>query len=552
MAGPFSIITGLLGEQNPEDAIASWSDDQLKRNRAAVGLDANGNPLPQQTDANGNPVSPDPNAAGQAAAAGPAAASGVMQPQAEPNATKTPPSLGHLMMDLQQYDERNQGFNQALGMGFAAFAQPRDREMVSKAFNVNMPDPLKIAQTQQDLASQQQGQDRANSIGMIANNPAQLTAIAKSLNMDPVALQTLIRSNPQAAGDLIKQANLPTPTASNASFIGNFGQNHGWSQQDIDNAQHLITTGMLPSAVIPMQTDAIAWRHNHPGQPLPWDMNSQSSYEDWKTEQTTISKVHTDALTSKAQNVSLFYDLQNRTDELKNMPGMKELMDMPGAEGATARQAAENILKTQGADIYTEGAKAGLSYPVLQFLSAVKQLQGQQYAQAIQQLPNRFSQQEADRLSQSLGQITNLGMFGSSQAKDPNTGKPMVDKNGQPVMLKGSDTYTAQAVNPLGENVKSFRANNIYGASQSVKDMPAELRPYMGSDYLSGGKLHVDGSGTEDWEKTVDAPQQIVDAASTLMKPVSQGGRGYTRAQADRYVRLHGYRPPINGYGGGG
>ena len=237
---------------------------------------------------------------------------------------------------------------------------------------------------------------------------------------------------------------------------------------------------MLPSAVIPMQTDAIAWRHNHPGQPLPWDMNSQSSYEDWKTEQTTISKVHTDALTSKAQNVSLFYDLQNRTDELKNMPGMKELMDMPGTSGAAARQAAQHLLDQPGVDVYTEGAKQGLSYPVLQFLSAVTQLKGQQCAQAIQSLPNRFSQQEADRLSSSLGQIGNISHFGPSQATDPNTGKPMIDAQGQPIMNKGSDAYTAQAINPLGENVKSFRANNIYGASQSVKAHADRASPIHG------------------------------------------------------------------------
>ena len=125
----------------------------------------------------------------------------------------------------------------------------------------------------------------------------------------------------------------------------------------------------------------------------------------------------------------------------------------------------------------------------------------------------------------------------------------MVDKNGQPVMLKGSDAYTAQAINPLGENVKTFRANNIYGASGSTSDMPTDLRPYMSSDYMTGGKLHTAGA-TEPWEKTLAAPQPVIDAATKLTKPVSQGGQGYTRAQADRYVRLHGFQPPTNGYGG--
>ena len=193
----FDAITGALGEQNPYDAVADWSNTTQKRNRAAVGLDANGNPLPQQTDADGNPVPPDPNnpqTNGVSAATGQALAAGQMQPNQQPQATKTDPSLGALLMNMTQYQPREQGFNQAMGAGFAAISQPRDRDWVRGIFNVNEPDPMKIGQQEQDLASQQQGQDRANSIGMIANNPAQLTALAKSLNMDPVALQTLIRS----------------------------------------------------------------------------------------------------------------------------------------------------------------------------------------------------------------------------------------------------------------------------------------------------------------------------------------------------------------------
>ena len=251
----FSAITGGLGEQNPYDEIANWSNEAQRRNRQAVGLDANGNPLPTGLDANGNPVAPaaaDPNNPvnnGQSAATGTALASGVQQPGQQPNSTKTDPSLGALLMNLTQYQQREQGFNQGMGGAFAAFSQPRDRDWVKAIFNVNEPDPMKIGQQEQDLASQQQGQDRANSIGMIANDPARLTAIAKSLNMDPIALQTLIRSNPAAAGELIKQANIPTATASNASWIGNFGRNNGWSaaghqqRSASDHDRHDVGTG---------------------------------------------------------------------------------------------------------------------------------------------------------------------------------------------------------------------------------------------------------------------------------------------------------------------
>lgn len=99
----FDAITGALGEQNPYDAVADWSNATQKRNCAAVGLDANGNPLPQQTDANGNPVPPDPNNPqnnGVSAATGQALAAGQMQPNQQPQATKTDPSLGALLMNM--------------------------------------------------------------------------------------------------------------------------------------------------------------------------------------------------------------------------------------------------------------------------------------------------------------------------------------------------------------------------------------------------------------------------------------------------------------------
>ena len=77
----FDLLTGALGEQNPYDEASQWSDATQKRNRAAVGLDANGNPLPPAADPN-NPVNN-----GQSAAMGQALATGVQQPDQQPQAT---------------------------------------------------------------------------------------------------------------------------------------------------------------------------------------------------------------------------------------------------------------------------------------------------------------------------------------------------------------------------------------------------------------------------------------------------------------------------------
>ena len=113
------------------------------------------------------------------------------------------------MMNLQQYNEREQGFNQALGQGFAALSQPRNREFVGKMFNVNVADPLKFGQAMMDTNVQQQGQDRANSITQIINGPGG-QAIADKLHMDLGSLRIMVRSDPGAAGKIAQQLGTPT------------------------------------------------------------------------------------------------------------------------------------------------------------------------------------------------------------------------------------------------------------------------------------------------------------------------------------------------------
>ena len=180
-----------------------------------------------------------------------------------------------MMMNLQQYNEREQGFNQALGMGFAAFAQPRDRDMVSKMFNTTPADPMKIAQTQMSLGMQQQGQDRANAIGQMANDQtpagqAKFAALAGQLHMDPAALRAGILADPGMAGKIAAALGTPTPGMATLTQLNNMpgaagpGGAPGSTIGDIKSGIVGDLGGAGNSAMIQAQE---AWRLAHKGQP---------------------------------------------------------------------------------------------------------------------------------------------------------------------------------------------------------------------------------------------------------------------------------------------
>jgi hypothetical protein len=108
MAGPFDWVRALTGDtDNPEEDLGQWSDAQQAQNRAAIGYDPNAQP-PAAVGPGGQAAT----AAGAGGAlsgaqgAATAQAASTLPPNQEPNATKTPISLGHLMMNLQQYNER--------------------------------------------------------------------------------------------------------------------------------------------------------------------------------------------------------------------------------------------------------------------------------------------------------------------------------------------------------------------------------------------------------------------------------------------------------------
>jgi hypothetical protein len=196
----FDSLRALTGDQSdPIQEMKDYANRQQAQNRAAIGMDANGNPLPAGAAAAGVPQQLSP---GQQATVAAHAAS-TLPPQQEPNATKTPPSLGATFMDLARYEQREQGFNQAMGGAFASVSQPRNRDWVRGIFNVNPLDAAKSVETVMNLGSQQQGQDRSNAIGQMINSP-QGKALADRLNISTDELKARYLADPAGVGRMIE------------------------------------------------------------------------------------------------------------------------------------------------------------------------------------------------------------------------------------------------------------------------------------------------------------------------------------------------------------
>jgi hypothetical protein len=507
----FDLITGgLLGEQNPYDAIGNWSNETQRRNRQAVGLDANGNPLPTGLDANGNPVAPTAPDANQAAGAvtGAALANSQQQPGQQPQSTKTDPSLGALLMNLTQYQQREQGFNQALGAGFGAISQPRDREWVSKIFNVNEPDPMKIGQQEQDLASQQKGQDRMNSLGALIAGP-QGDAIASSLNISKADLIARYRADPQGIGQMIQNFRQPTDQMKNLQQINTYAPQvqsvPGSNASDLQSLKNQILAGVAGPDAARMIADQINYRQTHNGQDPPWKDNFQR-YNQYTADQKKISDNQADAGANLSAGVNKTEMLRQKLSDLQYNSGLDKILS--ASNDSPMKQAAWNALNDPDPNWQKNVAYAVLvnDPQALQAISELKEINGQEYTGAIDSLLGhglRPSQTEVGAVREGFGQTKNINLFGSM--KD----------------------YTAQAINPLLTRLDEAEATG-YASAGELKSIPKKLQPFVHPTYLTGGKMHLDdGAAPEPWESQVNRPMPSDLEAAARAKIAQQPGNAF-------------------------
>jgi hypothetical protein len=470
MAGLFDWARALTGDtDNPEEDIGNYADTLQKQNRAAIGLDANGNPLPAAA------ASPSPGA--QAAAQ--AAASSTLPPNQEPNATKTPVSLGHLMMNLQQYNEREQGFNQALGAGFAAASQPRDRDWVRGIFNVTPADPTKIAATQQALASNQQGQDRTNALGQMltSNDPAQMAqaqAIANSLNIPLADLKARYLADPAGVGQMIQNFRAPTDQMKNLEQIQTLAaaQNQikntpGFNQKDLDTIKTQILAGVGGPEASAMIADQINYRNTHGGQDPPWAGNIQG-YRQFVANEKSKEDDRAGAAKVLADNQNTAEELRGSLEQLRDSPGLKSILADP-----VKRAAAQKALSDPSIDIPGLVAQNVLSNQEAAAVATLRKIGGQSTETAMHSMAGtgtRVTQQEVGPLKDAISTTQNLN--------------------------QDYDTYVHNAINPFITKIKKTVAN-AYGASGNLNHMDPEYEPWLHPIYRPGGELFKEGGGAD-------------------------------------------------------
>ena len=508
MAGPFDWARLLTGDRdNPEDDIGQWSDENQKRNRAALGLDANGNPVPAAPAAPAAPGAPtalpgaNPAADGSspgAQAAVQAQASSTLPPNQEPNATKTPVSLGHLMMNLQQYNERSQGFNQALGMGFAAFAQPRDRQMVSGMFNTTPMDPLKAAQTQMSLGQQQQGQDRANAVTQIINGPGG-QAIADQLHMDLGVLRNMVLSDPGAAGKIAQQLGTPTDKMRDLTQLGHMGGGGpggpgGPNGSAIGDIKTGITTTIAGPENTAMLSAQDAWRKAHLGKPdseMPWQTGNLQSFNQFTANEKSKEDDRGAASASLVDNNETAMRLQGDLETLKDSPGLKSILTTPGKRAIAAQAMKDN----DALDAPTLLAKyVGLTGPEADAIALLKRVGGATTETAMKGMAGtgtRVTQAEVGPLRDAISTTQNLN--------------------------QSYESYIHGALNGAITRAKKTVATN-FGATGNVKNMDAQYAPWLDDNFKPGGELYKEGSGAETIQPAGLVPADEIATVKAALK----------------------------------
>jgi hypothetical protein len=511
MAGVGDPLFDLITGSNPEQAIADWSNDQQRKNRAALGLDANGNPLPAAPAAAAAPPNADGSPSPGDQAAVQAQVASTIPPGQEPNATKTPQSLGALLMNLQQRNEADQGLNQALGMGFAAFAQPRDREMVSKLFNVDQPNVNQIGATQMNLGMQQQGQDRMNALGQMltSNDPAmqaQAQKIADSLNIPLADLKARYLADPAGVGAMIQNFRQPTPQMQNLQQIQDLqnqikSKTPGATSADLSLLTPALVAQVGGDVAGKAIGDAVSYRSTHGGKQAPWvgpgGVNVQA-YNQWSKDQGTISDNQATAAVNLSSSLQATDTLRQKLTDLKTNPGLAKILNAPN--DSPLKQAAWNAINDPDPNWQKNIVQTVLinDPQALQAISELKEINGQEYTSALHSLLGhglRPSQTEVGAVREGFGQTKNVNLFGN--IKD----------------------YTAQAINPLLTRLDEAQAEG-YGASGQIQNAPARIQPFIDKTYLSGGKMHLDdGSAPQPWESQIHKPL-TPDMAATLANQI--------------------------------
>ena len=421
-------------------------------------------------------------------------------------------------MDLTQYQQREQGFNQAMGAGFAAFSQPRDREWVSKIFNVNEPDLNKLCSTNRTWRASNKARTGRIAIGLMISGPQGLQ-IATALNMPGdtpaakiAALQAAYHADPQNVGRMITPTQQPTPDVANLEQIQRLQQNGANSSETALLTPALIAKIGGPAAEKAIG-DAAAYRTSHNGQTAPWVTPGGVDIDVYNRYNATQKNISDTQDTSKAAlepNLTSTDTLRSKLVGLQNNKGLEKIL--AAAADSPLKTAAWNAINSHDPNwqsTFLQNAAIGGGPDgdaMLSALSEIKEIQGQEYTGALHSLLGhglRPTQAEIDSVRDGFGQTRNIASFGN--IKD----------------------YTEQAIKPLLTRIDESQAEG-YGSAGRVQDAPERLRPFIGKSYLTGGAMHLDdGAKPRDWESQMHRPVPPDVAAAAQAAITKQPKNGF-------------------------
>ena len=475
-----NIMNMLFGD--PEQSASDYANQQLAESRAAMGEDAQGNILPTpKPGAQGN-MPPPGVGSGQIAPPMGAAPPG----PGEPTSTQTPKSWGSVLMDLQRRDEASQGLNQSLGLGFAAFAQPRDREMVSKSFNVNAPNELATVQGMQNMGVTQAGTDRTQALGQQIMDPTAGPAMAQRLNISWDELKARYRADPAGTGNMIQQFAGPTDQMKNLQQIDSYmaqvqARNDPTKTPEVlQMIRNAMLAGMGGPDAEAAIGDAVAYKART-GKDAPWVANGSINQQLYKQYQTNEAQKETErgkASDTLATNINTAEELRTNLETLRESPGLQSILG-----DAVKREAALKAMHAANdSDVPAILSRYVLNDDEKATIATLRKITGASTESAMQSMAGtgtRVTQQEVGPLRDAISSVANLNQdYGS---------------------------YVHGAINPFITKIKKTVANT-YGASGNLNHMDPEYEPWLNDVYRPGGELFKEGGGADKIAKLQPVP----------------------------------------------
>jgi hypothetical protein len=487
----------LIWGNDPRQQMADLEDTLQARQRVAAGMDLNGNILPSPA-----PGTPPGVGSGQITGApqDPTAAmaemqkNGILSPGQTPNAYKSDPSMGSLILAFQARQEAAAGLQQSIGLGASAFARPENRERVFRSFAPQAPqDAAKLGESLLAMSNAQQGQDRMSALGQMVMDPQRGPAIAQQLNIGWEELKARYQADPGGVGTMIQSYLTPTGDLQNLQGLRRMGAGGASGDKSLDDAAASIEgkIGGQPDMTMAQRN----WRNDpknagKPDSAMPWRVNDPASFAQYTADEKVKSGDRLAASNELVDKNETTMRLQSDLETLKDSPGLESIFKTPGM-----RAVAQKVLNDPNLNDTSTilAANLGLTNPQADALALLKRVGGAVTESAMKGMAGtgtRVTQMEVGPLKDAITTTQNLG--------------------------QSYESYIHGAINSAITRAKRAVAAN-FGNTGNLSNMPPEYAPWLHTAFKKGGQLYKDDSGVDTLPAAGPVPQQEITDGKQLL-----------------------------------